>query len=212
MQAFFVNGSNYVNFSVDLGMLGFPSRYNVLVYVTTIEKDCTFIDFTDWLHIPPPDFTISASPSSVALRPGDNNRTELQVKSNTNLNSEVFIKPLFIKQSGHTINITPNPEKIAIPPYGMGTALLQMNATRHAAPNPYTIPVSTNISFPTALELGAFQTVKSPARQNISKIFYFTVTIQQPLDTQKFVGLVFASKLRLDTFGRRWRISYNLVS
>ena len=87
---FFVRGKNYVDLYFNLGVASYPNQYNVVAYAsdTFMTKDshiCHLIDVTDVVPIPPPEFAISTSPTSMFLFPGENKTIELQVKSNTNL-------------------------------------------------------------------------------------------------------------------------------
>jgi hypothetical protein len=67
--------SSHILFSFDLSKVNSSQQYKAAFYITDYfvkdHKFCTRIDTTNWVIIPPPEFTISASPSSVVLRPGE---------------------------------------------------------------------------------------------------------------------------------------------
>ena len=65
--------------------MGYPDKYGVVSYETetfTTQSGfiCSLLDITDAVHIPPPEFILSTIPNSVVLRPGEENKIELQLK------------------------------------------------------------------------------------------------------------------------------------
>ena len=46
------------------------------------------VDTSNWVMVPPPDFSISAQPSSISLRPGEKSTISLQINGNSALQSE----------------------------------------------------------------------------------------------------------------------------
>ena len=86
---------SYIDFSFDLDKVNSPSQYKMAFYITDyFVKDhvlCRLIDTTNWVIIPPPDFSMSVSPSSVLLRPGEEKNLELQIKGSTDLQSEASL-------------------------------------------------------------------------------------------------------------------------
>lgn len=150
---FFVRGKNYVDLYFNLSVASYPNQYNVVAYAsdTFMTKDshlCHLIDITDVVPIPPPEFVISTSPGSVALFPGENKTIELQVKSNTNLESVISF---FTTNQTNDIKLKFIPNTTSILPYSMATSLLQIKASEKADAHPYTLPIYTKISFPTII-------------------------------------------------------------
>jgi hypothetical protein len=77
-------GSNYVNFFFNLNKIGSPDQYLVAFFVEDrlySNLDQGIFDFTNWVRIPPSQYVISAFPNSIVLRPGDEKKVELEVKS-----------------------------------------------------------------------------------------------------------------------------------
>ena len=123
------NGNYYLLFSFNLASVNYPQKYKLVFYVTDYylknHRLCRLVDTTNWAVIPPPEFEMTASPNSVELRPGDEAKIALQIKGNTNLQSEAFLIT-----NNSTENITSNliSNKISIPPSAVGTATLDVKA------------------------------------------------------------------------------------
>jgi hypothetical protein len=54
------------------------------------HRFCTLVDTTNWVIIPPPEFKISANPSSIVLRPGEEKNVQLQIQGNADLQSDAI--------------------------------------------------------------------------------------------------------------------------
>jgi uncharacterized membrane protein len=64
---------------------------------------CRLIDATNWVIIPPPDFDISIKPdSSIALRPNEERTVQLQIKGNSDLQSEAVLTTITAAASANT--------------------------------------------------------------------------------------------------------------
>ena len=67
--------TKYILFSFDLEKINSPQRYKAVFYMTDYfvrdRNFCRMIDTTNWVIIPPPEFSMLASPSSIVLRPGE---------------------------------------------------------------------------------------------------------------------------------------------
>lgn len=180
---FFVKGKNYVDLSLNLGTIGSPSQYSIVSYAsdTYMTKDyhvCHLIDTTSIVHIPPPEFVMSTLPNSVILFPGENKTIELQIKSNTNLNSHVMV---YTNQT-EDVMITFTPQDISVLPSGIATSLLQIKASENAKTHPYTIPIYANITFPTTITNWLSGDIfANPQSAVINKASNFTLTVRQPL-------------------------------
>ena len=67
------------------------------------------------------------------------------MKTTTNTKSQVF---LFANQTDDDLELSFIPNKTSVPPGGMVSSLLQINALDNAEPRPITIPIIANISIP----------------------------------------------------------------
>jgi hypothetical protein len=193
---FFVKGKNYVDLSLNLSIAGSPSQYRIISYAsdTFMTKDshvCHLIDVTDVVHVPPPEFIISTLPNSVSLFPGENKTIELQIKSNTNLDSHILLYP---SNQTDSIKLTFTPREISIPPSGLATSLLHIKASESATVHPYTIPIFAKISFPTTISNWlSGDILYKPASATINKASNFTATIQEPLTPSQQIRNIWES-------------------
>jgi hypothetical protein len=84
---FYRNNDRYVDLSFELGSIGYPNKYQVLFY-TEERIDCQYekcktviYDLTNWVPIPPPRISLSISPNPIPLRPGDEQKVDVEVNS-----------------------------------------------------------------------------------------------------------------------------------
>ena len=60
-------GDPYILFSFDLGKVNYPQQYKAVFYITDLfiknHHLCRLLDTTNWVIIPPPDFTITTNPA-----------------------------------------------------------------------------------------------------------------------------------------------------
>lgn len=182
-------GKNYVDLSFDLRSLNYPNLYDTLFYATDFYvKDgrlCRMADVTSRVYVPPPEFSLAALPSTVVLRPGDETNVELQLKSNTNIKSQVF---LFVNGSNEIrTNIVPN--EIFLSPNGVVTSLLNIRALESAKAHPYTLPIIANFSIPTEAKSNRFSTTGEIAygsnTQLTAQVSNFTVTVLPPFTPEE---------------------------
>jgi hypothetical protein len=75
--------------------VNFPNRYVIgfsqddTFFIN--HRPCIMVDDTDWYTIPPPQYVISTSPSSVELRPLQKKEIELQIRSTNMIPSNASI-------------------------------------------------------------------------------------------------------------------------
>jgi hypothetical protein len=177
--------SSHILFSFDLSKVNSPERYKAAFYVTDyLVKDhqfCTRIDTTNWVIIPPPEFTISANPSSVVLRPGEEQNIQLQVKGNTDLQSEAVLTADDNNDLSNDIKVNFFPSnKTSIPPSGSGTYSLTIRTNETAEPRSYTFPIIANISFPTAITNRGGETFNNNKSVSIIESSNLTLTVLPP--------------------------------
>jgi hypothetical protein len=146
---FFVPGQNYIDLNLNLSLLSYPSQYSIVAYALELYHEdsifCKLIDVTDIVHIPPPDFSISISPHSIPLLPGENKTAELLVRSNTNLQSNIS----FSTEQNPKVKLTFEPKKLYVPPFETSSSTIHLKALDNATANPYiSLIAKANISFP----------------------------------------------------------------
>lgn len=188
---FFERGKNYVELNVDLDAVSNPSQYSIVSYAMEnfFTKDyrfsCNLVDITDSVHIPPPEFDISASQSSVVLRPGEEKNIELQIKSNTKLNSHVS----FSTNTNDGLDLTFIPNQIFVYPLGLSISKLHIKALENAEQGIHTVPISSYITFPTTfINLLSEQRINNNESASIIKPSNFTITILPPLRPDEYLN------------------------
>jgi hypothetical protein len=193
--AFYDKVGPYILFSFDLDKINLPQQYKAVFYVTDYfvknHRLCRLIDTTNWVIVPPPEFSMSSSPNSVVLRPNDLKNIELQIKGNTDLESEAV---LGAGNSSKDIEIDFIPNKISIPASGSGTATLQLKALDTAKPKPYTFPILANISFPTSITNRGGETFSNNRSMSLLESSNLTLTVLP----------AYTSEERLSNFINAW--------
>jgi hypothetical protein len=142
-------GKQYIDFSFDLRPLNYPNLYDILFYENDFYVKngyfCRMIDMASRVYVPPPEFSITALPSTIILRPGDETNMELQLKSNISIKSQVSLS---VNRS-NDIQTSIVPRELFLPPNGISTPTLIIKASEGAKPHPYTLPIIANFSIPT---------------------------------------------------------------
>jgi hypothetical protein len=194
---FFEKGKNYVDLFLNLNEVSSPDQYSMSFYALDYFKTkvgfCTVVDITDLVHIPPPEFIISSSPSSATLRSGEEETIELQLKSTGRLDSHVLFSSNQINDNIET-NFIPN--QTFVPTSGMANSRLQIKVLENAPTGIYTIPIIANISFPTVLtNRFSSEISNNPTSINIFKHSNFTLTILPPLTIEEHFANFYESWL-----------------
>jgi hypothetical protein len=190
-RAFYQQGKPYILFSFDLSKINFPQQYNAVFYITDYfvkqHRFCRLIDITNWVNIPPPEFTMSITPSnSIVLRPGEVKDIELTIKGNTNLPSEAHLTDSNNNSNNNnnnnkTISLSFTPNKVSILPSSVGTSTLHVKALDSAEPiSVYTIPIVANISFPNTITNRGGETFSNSKSQILSQKSNVTLSILPP--------------------------------
>jgi hypothetical protein len=185
--------SSHILFSFDLSKINLPERYKAAFYITDYfvkgHQFCTLIDTTNWVIIPPPEFTISANPSSVVLRPGEEQNIQLQVKGNTDLQSEAVLTADDSNDPSNDIKVNFFPSnKTSIPPSGSGSYSLNIRTNETAEPRSYTFPIIANISFPTAITNRGGETFNNNKSVSIIESSNLTLTVLPPYTTPELLS------------------------
>jgi hypothetical protein len=182
---FYEKGQNYLDLTLNLSQITFPEQYTSLVYASGLFRTpdsvfCTVRDVTNAIHIPPPEFTISTTPSSISLRPGDEKLMEVQIRNNnTSTNSEILLK---VNKNISGIKIDINPNKTSVPPKGTGTYLLSIKAEDDLKSRPYTLSLNSEISLETTLsDILRDTTINDTLPAIITKTYDFTLNVMEPL-------------------------------
>jgi hypothetical protein len=173
---------SYVMLSLDLNMVNYPTQYKVF-FVTGANftkehepnAECSIVDVSNLVSVPPPEFEIFTSPTLLELRPGEQKNVQLKIQSKTNLNSNIalFTEGNENVQADFTTNQTfMSPSSIAI-------STLKITATQDAKPQSFSIPLSMHVTFPKIFEvtLGGKLNFENAISPMLQKKSYFTITI-----------------------------------
>ena len=139
-------GGKYVTLSLNLDQIGSPSKYKVIFYAEVNKDDTSYTDFTRWVALPPPQLTITTSPTSIELRKGEEKTIEIRLNSSQDYEPtvKVYAKSTVDKI---TFKFLQN-DTLQIPTYGVATTPLVIRASDDASVGPYTLLIFANSSFP----------------------------------------------------------------
>lgn len=187
-------GKGYIDFYFDLKRANFPSQYN-LVFSTFAEfsrdsYNCMVGIVTPWVSAPPPEFTIfTTETDSTVLRPSEERNIPLQIKSNTNLESQVAFST--DKNILSDLEATFIPEVTSIIPDSVTSSNLNIKALANAKAKSYNIPVNAKISFPRETDFSVMNQQIAFNNTVISDVFTsanLTVTVLPPLSIVDYLN------------------------
>ena len=181
---FYSKGQRYIDLTLDLNSISSPNQYHLLFSaIDLFVKNgvfCRMVDITNRVYVPPPEFIITTSPSSVLLRPGEEKTVELKITSTTDVKSQIFLSTN--RTNDVKLNFIPN--RTSISPNGFVTSLIHVNASASAKPNPYTLPIFVSISIPTEAKTrrssDTGEVAFNPTSASIAKSSNMTITVLPP--------------------------------
>jgi len=187
------NNTNFIPFSIDLKELNFPTRYKIVFLITDNfvinHHFCRLVDTSNWIVIPPPDFSLSATPGSLSLRPGDKAIVSLGIKGNSDLQSQAYLTGG--NKSKYVIwSFIPN--STAIPVGSVGISNLNIEVPKDLeldSPTPVNIPINASISFPSSITNRGGETFSNDKSVNLFTTSNFTLTILPPLNLEEKVSI-----------------------
>ena len=141
--------------------------------------------------MPPPDFTISTTPTSITLRPGEQKDIKLTIKSNTHLQSKAFLRANpDLNINRNNVSLAFNPTEMSIPAASIASSTLHVNASDNSKPLSDSFPITARISFPnTIINRGgeAFSNQKSVSLDQTSNM---TLTVLPNYSPQEYLSNV----------------------
>ncbi len=142
----FGTNNNYVDMYADLNAIGNPEKYKVIFYAEEKSTTLWLGDFTNWIHIPRPDFYISL-PTSIDIGELEKKTIEVQVTSTTGFKPTVY---LYVIRDQKTANLgfNFNPPTLSLPAYGKTTSELNIEVPYGANLGTHTIDIVSNATFP----------------------------------------------------------------
>lgn len=191
-KGFFDDGKRYFVFSLDLDKINYPDQYKIIftAYDNFLNKGlfCYLYDSTNWVHIPPPEFAMMTKPTSTVLRPGEVKNIELQIKSESNLKSNVYLS----SDEPDGIEVTFEPNYLFVPPKGIATSLVKVEALEGVEDSPYTLPIQAKIYFITeGVIRGGQRIVGNPQIGSIPENSNLAIEILKPLSAQEHLNNFF---------------------
>jgi hypothetical protein len=198
----FMNGNNsrnHINFSLDLSRLNYPQQYALVFsafdYFIKEGRVCAISDITSRVHIPPPMFDLSATPSSIEVRPGEEKNIKLELQSHSNIQAQVHFALDRSAISPEKIIPELTADEISIAPYGLVASNLKVNALEGIATGSYTLPIVASLDVETvAITRRASEFISNLQSQNLNETSYFTITVLPPLTMEQ----------NLDLFLKQW--------
>jgi hypothetical protein len=144
------NIGNYIPLSIDLSREVFPEKYKVIFYAGEVKignnnrSTVRTMDFTNWVHIPIPEFVINSRPNTIDLRPGEEKTFVVNVNSTTGF--EPLVRLSAINLTGIELKFQRN--QLHLPSYGLQTVPLQIKVSENATARPYLLHLFANATFP----------------------------------------------------------------
>jgi hypothetical protein len=162
----------YVNVTLDLADIGFPDRYQILFY-TEQRLNCSGsacktvkYDFTEWALIPPPSVSISTSPKSLEIIPGEEKTIDIEVNSTTDFQPVVQI---LAHNRSEIIISYPSNTTFQLPSYGIETIPLRIKMLQNVTTSRPTLhlPLYVNLTSPTEESFQFKPTNSAPTGEEI---------------------------------------------
>lgn len=172
-----------IPFSFDLEAAKSPQQYNLVFSITDHyllrHHLCRLVDTTNWVIVPPPQFVVTPSPSSVILRPGEENNIVVEIKGNSNLQSEAALS---IDNPRKDLSTSFIPNRTSIPSSSSGASTLHIkffDNTTVETPTPVILPIKANISFPNTIINRGGDTFSNNKSITLPQSSNFTLTLMQ---------------------------------
>ena len=191
-------GNPYILFSFDLGKVNYPQQYKAVFYITDLfiknHHLCRLLDTTNWVIIPPPEFTITTNPSSLLLRPGEEKNIGLIIKGNTRLESSAFfnVDSNYDNKPNKFADLQFIPNTISIPAGGgagaAGTSILDVKVLGNTKAATYTFPIIANISFPTSITNRGGETFNNTKSISLLQTSNLTLTVLPSYTPEEYLN------------------------
>jgi hypothetical protein len=176
----FYNPDNFILMDFDLKQANFPPKYSIYIYkinqFRVDNEQCEIIDTTGWVPIPPPKFSISASPDSINLRPNEEKNIKLQIHNNSTLNANLSVSILDKQDEG--LNVTPIPTTLSLIPNSDNSLNIKVKNTSNKQDIlSHVFPINLRVSFPQNTTIfGQNVTIPNTVGADTMQSYYYTVT------------------------------------
>ncbi len=169
-------GKGYITLSLDTDTLNLPDQ----IYITLRAQDiflkdgkvCVLIDDTDFVASPPPEYSLSMSPTSLKeMRRGDDKNVEVQLRSNLTLPFDVIFS-----STQNTLHTDFNPNNTTGITSGLTTSNLNIEIPKDLSEDrSYSIPIRADIQLRPTFNPGNRSFV------NITKVIDYPVNVVSDL-------------------------------
>lgn len=131
--------------SIDLNAITSPTKFRVAYYtIVTYNDNSKIIDITNWIDVPPAEFSLSSFPNPLVLTKGDTMDIGAQLISNTGALPKVLNFAPGENQS--RISIQFNPDRDNTSSFHAGPVPFRISVAQDAQPGEYMIPIPGNAS------------------------------------------------------------------
>jgi hypothetical protein len=200
----FYNGEvgRYVNLDFDLAIANYPKEYSIafatskLILVNQTQYSCS--DLSHVFPVPPPDVIINASTNQLYLRPGEEKEVVLDVRSLSDVNTNLefynnYSNPSLRKklQIPNDVNININPINLSLFPMGSALSTLTVNSTEDTLPQSITVPLEAVITLPDLKPPPGKENdpkFKALVLTNVTKQYYLTITLLPKLSFNEWLN------------------------
>lgn len=191
-----VNGG-VIPFSFNLEAANYPTSYTIYAYVTDLYlingRVCYLHDSSAGIPVPPPKYEISMDNNSIFLRPGEEKTVKINIKTNTDIGSAIYLFSDISRSSGLVVGFIPNITTAS--DTGASISYMNIKALSNATVDkPYFVPVNANVSFyPNVFNLYSNELINLARLQNISEYSNLTVTILPPFTAADYLSQIYTS-------------------
>jgi hypothetical protein len=131
--------------SLDLDSITSPAKFRVSYYSMEVNKDSTnIIDMTNWVDVPPAQFTLSTLPKSLVLTQGESLDIGAQLVSNTGSSPQVL--NIDNENNNSHVLVKFNPNGVNFSSFGIAPLPFRITAPSNAQVGQYTLPLLANVS------------------------------------------------------------------
>jgi hypothetical protein len=178
-----------------------PEKYRVIFYTEERKGSIWNVDYTNWVNIPPPDFSISASPNSITAIPGENKIVDVQINSTTGLTPTIEIHP----QNIAGIESRPIINKSVMPSFGVITMPIQIIVRYEATQGNNLIPIKAIATYPYESAVATTATSRNEhlsvldvnKNQTLTKESTLTIKVNPPFDQNPTINEVLIKALQV---------------
>lgn len=131
--------------SIDLNSITSPSKFRVSYYLMEVNKDLTYnVDMTNWIDVPPAQFTLSTLPNTLVLTQGESLDIGAQLVSTTGTSPKVL--GLINEKNNSQVSVQFNPNGVNLSSFGIAPLPFRITTPRDAPVGEYAIPLLANVT------------------------------------------------------------------